>query len=168
MGLGRDFLDIMKGKGLNPDGVGQDSERTKSNKKSIDALTVESAFDKFLRHDALDVHEANRLACVMFRQVRNEREHALTQYELLADAWITHHGPITEANKKEFARSVMRFAKRIQAVANAKREAAEWRAMQGPLGEFEDLTVPMGGLPGDSEFEAEILKEQPELKKFKR
>jgi hypothetical protein len=51
--------------------------------------------------------------------------------------------------------------------AEQKREQREWREMQGPLAEFDDLDGPMGGLPSDSDLEAEILKQHPEMRKYR-
>jgi hypothetical protein len=164
-----------------------DSRRTADNKKVVDALTIEDDMDKFLRNDALKTHETNRLVHVMFKQVRQQNNHISTNMELFLDKWCQYHGPIVTQADVEAAKkagvpkgklpvgnltaamnAVVRYGRHIAKIAAAKQEVAEWRALQGPLGEFDDLTRPMGDLGGDAEFEAEILKQHPELKEFKK
>ena len=120
----------------------------------------------------------------MFKQVSQQNEHIRTNMELFLDKWCQHHGPIVTQADVEGARkagvpkdklpaenftaalnAVVRYGRHIAKVAAAKQDAAEWRTMQGPLGEFEDITTSMGDLPGDADLEAAILKQHPEFKK---
>jgi hypothetical protein len=164
-----------------------ETRRTADNNKVVDALTIEDDIDNFIRKDALQKHETNRLVHVMFKQVRQKNNHVLTNMELFLDKWCQHHGPIVTRADVEAAKkagvlkgklpvenftaalnAVVRYGRHIAKIATAKQEAAEWRAMQGPLGEFEDLTTPMSEMPGDEDIEKYILKQHPEFNKFKK
>lgn len=160
-----------------------DSRRTADNKKVVDALTIEDDMDKFIRQDGLHTHELNRRVHVMFRQVRQQNEHIRTNMELFLDKWCQHHGPIVTQADVDAAKkagvpkgklpvenftaalnAVVRYGRHIAKITAAKEDAAEWRAMQGPLVDgFEDEQ--MKPHPSDGDIEKEILKQHPELKR---
>jgi hypothetical protein len=141
-----------------------ETSRTADNKKIIDALAIEDDMDKFIKEDALNTNEANRLVHVMFKQIRQKNSQVRTNMELFLDQWAFHHGGLTKANFKEAIMATVKYGVRI-AQANAQREdEAEFRAMQGPLDEFAD-GGPMRELPNDEAFEKYVLKQHPEFKK---
>src|ERR1700730_4878112 len=94
--------------------------------------------------------QAMKTVVTLLKRGRLDEQRALTNIELYADDWAFHHGaPIDPPDKpngnfKEFAADcVDRMVTLHQRKHQAKEDSA-FRAMQGPLGEFEDLTAPMG------------------------
>lgn len=120
-------------------------------KKVFDVISTEDAMDKFIREDAAENHETNRLVHVMFKQVRQQNEHIRTQSELFLDNWAFQHGGITKDNFREVIRAYIKFARHILQLVNAKREQAEYRAMCGALGDNFDGEV-MQDLPSEDDF----------------
>lgn len=161
------LLDVLRGKGLNPDGVGEDSDRTKNNKKVVDVIAVERDMDKWIQEDALNTHEANRLVHVMFRQIRQKNTEVRTKIELFLDQWAFHHGGITKDNFNDAIRAAVKYGVGIATRANQRREDAAFRQMQGTLAEFAEFDTPFGNLPGDEDFEKHVLAQHPELKAHK-
>lgn len=165
--------------------VTAETSRTANNKKVVDALTIEDDMDKFIRKDALDKHETNRLVHVMFKQVRQQNNRIKTNMELFFDKWCQHHGPIVTKADVEDAkkagtpkdklpvenfsvaiRAAVRYGTHIAKLLQAKQDAAEWRALQGPLNEFAD-DGPMEDLGGNTEWANALIKNNPELKKHR-
>jgi len=139
------------------------NERQENSKRVFDVLSVEDAMDKFIREDATENHETNRLVHVMFKQIRQRNAEIRTKSELFLDQWAFHHGGITKDNFKDAVRAWVKFASRILVTMNRKREDAEFRQMQGALAEFGD-DEPFTELPGDEDFERAIVKHQRKLK----
>lgn len=133
---------MLRGKGINPDGVGsEETPRTTNNMKIIDELAIEDDMNKFIREDAVQTHETNRLVHVLFKHIRQRNTEIRTNLELFLDNWAFQHGGITKANFRECVRAVVRYGVSVAARANAKMEAAEARqerAAEGSLANFAD------------------------------
>ena len=105
--------------------------------------------------------------------------------ELFFDKWCQHHGPIvtqaevdaarTQAHRGKLPvekisvaiRAAVGYGRLIAKIVAAKQEAAEWRAMQGPLVDGLD-DEQMKPHPSDGDIEVELIKANPELKQFKK
>jgi hypothetical protein len=145
------------------------SDQIENNKKILASLRNDDANRDHIWKRCWKRVQAIRMVTVMRKRNREDEQKALTNAELYLDDWAFHRGGITKANMQEaLADCIDRVLKQHQA-KRQRQEQAEWRAMQGPLAsEFADFHAPFGDLPGDADFEAEILKEHPELKDFKR
>ena len=122
--------------------------------------------------------EAMRIVAVFLKRKRQSDQRAEANIEVYLDDWVYQHGtPIDYLPSKDHPRGgpifqnamadcVDRITKQ-QGAANHLKEDAAFREMQGPLAEGFDLQKPMGGLPGDADIEAELIKADPELKRFR-
>jgi hypothetical protein len=104
----------------------------------------------------------------MFSQIRRRNSEIRTKTELFLDNWAFHHGGITKSNFKEAVRAWVKYATRIIEQMNRKRDEAEFRNVQGALGEFADLDDSLADLPGDGVFEKALIKHDPTLKRYRK
>jgi hypothetical protein len=127
----RSILDILRARGLNPDGATDATIRTERNLQVLASLGDSDANSKQIKERILKRHEANRLVHVMLRNIKSDRQTAMTTIELYLDDWVFHNGPITKENCGDaVADCVDRVVKQAEATQRLKEEA-EFREMQG-------------------------------------
>jgi hypothetical protein len=143
------------------------SQRVENNQKILASLRDSDANRDHIFKQCWKRFKAISLATIMLKRIRKDEQTALTNAELYLDDWGFHRGGITKANIKEAMTDCVDRVIKVHQAKQQHKEDAEFRAMQGALGEFGD-DGPMEDLGGDAEFEAEILKQHPELKAQKR
>jgi hypothetical protein len=150
--------DIFSSRGINPDGVGEDSERTQSNKRVLDVMNT-NANVGFFQKQVLMRFENFRVWLIRSKHKRQDEAKMQGQIELLLDDWIFQHNgpPKTPQEQANCYHDVVERMRQIAKAAGTSRQAREERAMDGPLGDFED-NEPMKDLPGDGDFRREIEK----------
>jgi hypothetical protein len=128
----RSILDfILHERGLNPDGATDATIRTERNLEALASLRNSDANSKHIEKRILKRHEANRLVHVMLRNIRSDKQTAMTTIELYLDDWVFNNGPITRENYAEaIADCVDRVVKQAEA-RQRLREEAEFKELQG-------------------------------------
>ena len=153
-------------------------DRRENNKQVIDSIANDDGNKQHILARLLKRFDLKRKLAVMLKHDRQDKEKAQANIELYLDDWVYQHGPIDYLPSKEhpqggpvFQNALADCVDRINTLHRRKQqqaEDAEFRKMQGPLGEFEDLTTPMGGLPGNGEIADALCKADPELKKHRK
>lgn len=142
-------------------------DRRENNKQALDSITNDDGNKQHIFARMLRRFNLKRKLAVMLKHDRQEREKAQANIEIYLDDWAFHRGGITTSNVKEAMADCVDRIVKLHRVKQHQAEDTEWRAMQGPLAEFED-DRPMGDLPGDGDFERYVLKQHPDLKEFKK
>jgi hypothetical protein len=130
--------------------------RITNNSKALAPISNGDANRQHIFNRKMKRIEVMRLITAMLKRKRLNDQKALSNIELYLDDWAFHHGtPITKANAAE---AVADCVDRVLSLQQTKQEIAEQK-------EFEQL---QGGLDDEPDFESAILKQQPELRKFKK
>ena len=161
------LLDVFRSKGLNPGDGGDDSERTKRNKKVL-TISGEDLLDQIISRTRKEIGEVNRLTQVYLHQEKRDRKEGEKQVDFLLDriAYQTGLRWENDNDKMEIALYLARWATTVIELRNQGEDDKDWKEYQGPLAEFADLDTPMEDLGGDEDFLAMSLRQNPELKKY--
>jgi hypothetical protein len=127
----KNILDILRARGLNPDGATDATIRTERNLQALASLGDSDANSKQIKERILKRHEAKRLVNVMLRNIRSDKQKAETNFELYLDDWVFHNGPLTKENFVDVVADYIDRVVRRAAAAQRLKEEAEFRDMQG-------------------------------------
>jgi hypothetical protein len=127
----KNILDILRARGLNPDGATDATIRTERNLQALASLGDSDANSKQIKERILKRHEAKRLVNVMLRNIRSDKQKAETNFELYLDDWVFHNGPITKENFADVVADYIDRVVRRAAAAQRLKEEADFREMQG-------------------------------------
>jgi hypothetical protein len=107
------------------------------------------------------------LCGIFLKRKRQDKEKALSNAELFVDDWLFHNGKtwgeLTQAERSNLISDTIARVTEQHNVRAQQKEDAEFRAMQGSLGDGFD-GEPFTELPGDDAFERAIVKHQKKLK----
>jgi hypothetical protein len=100
----------------------------------------------------------------ILKRIRQQKQTQSAGLELFRDQFEFETGLDSRGKGKQAFERAMQF--HIQR-AEQKREQREWRLLQGPLAEFDDLDGPMEDLGGNEEWANALIKANPALKKHR-
>ena len=99
------------------------------------------------------------------RRIRQRKQVQSRELELFRDAFEFETGLDSQGKGKQAFEAAARA--HIQRAAEHKARRLENEERAGTIADFDD-GVPMEDLGGDADFEAEILKQHPELKEYRK
>jgi len=163
------LLDIMRSRGINPDGATTVTERTQRN---LEALSVfnSDANGSFFQQQVLKRFNNLRRWLIRKKHDEQDKQKMQGQVELLLDDWAFHHGgpPKTPSEQANCIEDVHERMRQIGNGVVSRKQAREERAMDGPLGEFADLNDTFTDLPSDGNFADALVKHDPSLKQYRK
>lgn len=136
----------------------------------MDRLDQENIFQRSIAKTTAMVQRVNRLLGVWRKQERAAKSETLVNIELFVDQLVFEKGAAILDDPEALKLYAIQFAQDEMARRNTlqeKKEEAEFRQMQGPLGDFGDEENLMG-LPDDAAFAKELIKRNPDLEKFSK
>jgi hypothetical protein len=129
-------------------------------------MTQQNEYQKSIALWREEEHIAVSWLMRILRKIRQQRQTQSTELELFRDQFEFETGLDSRGDGKQAFESAAWSHIRRAAQHKAGRLANAEKA--GGIADFDDLDGPMGDLPSGAEFEAEIIKQQPELKEYRK
>jgi hypothetical protein len=126
---------------------------------------MENEYQKSIAQWRKGEHSFRLWVARLVAKVTQRRQVQSREQELFRDQFEFETGLDSHGKGKEAFESACRAHIQRAAEHKARRLANEERA--GTIADFDD-EGPMGDLGGDADFEAEILKQHPELKEYRK
>ena len=141
-------------------------DKRERNKTIVAGIGNESENQRHIFSRLLQRFKRNRAVAVAMKQIRQDKQKALSNIEMYLDDWAYHHGGLTQANVHQAMSDCVDRMLTLHQAKQQQREAQEERALSGGLGDGFDGEF--GDLPGDGEIEDALIKADPSLKQYRQ
>lgn len=138
-------------------------DKRERNKTILAGIGNESENQRHIFSRLLQRFKRNRAVALALKQIRQDKQKALSNIEMYLDDWAYHHGGLTQANVHQAMSDCVDRMLALHQAKQQQREAQKERALSGGLGDGFDGEF--GDLPGDEDFEKYVLNQHPELKR---
>jgi hypothetical protein len=144
------------------------SEKTqRNNRETLQGFAQANEYQKSIAAWRDGEHKAVSWLTRILKSIRQRKQTQSAELELFRDQFEYETGLDSRKHKGKAAfESACRV--HIQRAEAKRQQRLEAEERAGTITEFDDLDGPMEDLGGDVEFEAEILKQQPELNEFRQ